>query len=120
MPGIFKPQPRAVDKREQRREKERNWIDVRRDVLTRDQHRCRCCRLRATDVHHIRPRSVRGPDSTKNCCALCRLCHGLVQTYRVTIDAVDQALGADGELVFYNNETDKARRVLRPLGDDAA
>ena len=81
-----KPQTQPSVKREKAREKERDWQRVRQCVLVRDGYRCRVCKTReGVDVHHIRFRSVGGEDSTANCAAICRICHGGVHAYRLVI-----------------------------------
>jgi len=51
---------------------------VRRDVLTRDRHRCRrkgCTHTRYLDLHHIVPRSQGGNNEKENLVTLCGACH---------------------------------------------
>lgn len=76
MPAIPKPQSRAAQKKTTDREKERRWQQVRREVLERDEFRCRFCKVRGdADVHHLKPRSLGREDSTRNCLVLCRIHH---------------------------------------------
>ncbi len=51
---------------------------VRAEVHQRDQRRCffPACRRRATDLHHIRPRSVGGMFRSRNLISACRQHHG--------------------------------------------
>lgn len=59
--------------------KERTTIpqSVRRQVLARDQHRCRKCgrRKRSLELHHIIPVPKNGPDTVENLISLCSSCH---------------------------------------------
>jgi 5-methylcytosine-specific restriction endonuclease McrA len=53
---------------------------VRREVLARDQHRCRapgCNRTRFLEVHHFSPRSRGGTNQPENLITLCGSCHRL-------------------------------------------
>lgn len=55
------------------------WIDIREEVLDRDDHTCQECGSRGSDisleVHHIEPRFVGGSDDPSNLLALCHACH---------------------------------------------
>ena len=52
---------------------------IRRAVRQRDGYRCRCCGApesgRAHHVHHVRPITLGGVDSTTNLLTLCPACH---------------------------------------------
>ena len=50
-----------------------NTAAVRESVFDREQYRCRIpwCDEPATEMAHLRARSLGGPDSTKNCIAAC-------------------------------------------------
>jgi hypothetical protein len=53
---------------------------VRREVLTRDQHRCQapgCGRTRFLEVHHLVPRNRGGSNQPENLVTLCGTCHRL-------------------------------------------
>ena len=39
---------------------------------------CEACGKKATDIHHLVPRSLGGQDTIINLCALCRSCHNRV------------------------------------------
>jgi hypothetical protein len=79
-----KPQSRAAEKKQADREADAHWRKVRTQVLIRDHYRCRCCGTpEKIDVHHIRFRSRGGTDSTNNCAAMCRVCHGELHAYRL-------------------------------------
>lgn len=74
------------DKQQAKRERDRHWQDVRRQVLERDGRRCRVCHVKqGTDVHHIRFRSVGGDNTTANLACLCAVCHSAVHSYRLAI-----------------------------------
>lgn len=55
------------------------WSERRRLVLARDAHRCQLrlsvCTVTATEVDHIRPRSLGGGDELDNLRSVCRPCH---------------------------------------------
>ncbi len=53
------------------------YLEVRREVLTRDRWRCLVCSKPAVDTHHILYRSQGGPDEAWNLISLCRTCHDL-------------------------------------------
>jgi 5-methylcytosine-specific restriction endonuclease McrA len=40
-------------------------------------------------VHHIRFRSMGGEDSTRNCAAMCRVCHAELHAYRLYAEGED-------------------------------
>lgn len=85
-----KPESRARTKRESSKAKLKAWVQVRRDVLTRDGHRCRACSSRQdVDVHHIRFRSAGGSDTAKNLAAICRICHADIHAYRLAVVGSD-------------------------------
>jgi 5-methylcytosine-specific restriction protein A len=87
---LEKPRSRAAEKKQQDRDKERDWLRLRKDVLARDQYRCRCCGTAdKVDVHHIRFRSAGGDDTMQNCAALCRICHLELHAYRLYVEGSD-------------------------------
>jgi 5-methylcytosine-specific restriction endonuclease McrA len=87
---IPKPQSRAAQKKASDRTKEREWQKVRQAVLVRDRYRCRSCGTpEKVDVHHIRFRSMGGEDSTRNCAAMCRVCHAELHAYRLYAEGND-------------------------------
>jgi 5-methylcytosine-specific restriction endonuclease McrA len=86
MAGWIEKPSRAKHSREARLAKELNWRNVKRDVMRRDDYRCRSCNSRdQVDAHHIRFRSAGGGDNTRNVCALCRICHDDIHGYRLSI-----------------------------------
>lgn len=81
-----KPPSRAQDKRERSKAKLKAWLAIRKAVLARDGHRCRCCGARdQVDVHHRQFRSRGGADTPANLLALCREHHADLHAYRLTI-----------------------------------
>lgn len=51
---------------------------LKRQVLSRDQHRCQapgCRNTRFLEVHHLRPRKLGGTNDLKNLITLCSQCH---------------------------------------------
>jgi len=61
------------------------WL--RRQVLARDGHRCRCCGAqpagKSLHVHHIWFRSRGGPTREENLLSTCTSCHGLIHEGRL-------------------------------------
>jgi 5-methylcytosine-specific restriction endonuclease McrA len=56
------------------------WRKIRRDVLSRANHRCEAgipgvCTVRAEQCHHLRLRSQGGADDGGNLLAICAPCH---------------------------------------------
>ena len=51
------------------------WKAVREGVLLAHGRRCASCGAEATEVHHIRPRHLRGKDHPRNLMPLCIECH---------------------------------------------
>jgi 5-methylcytosine-specific restriction endonuclease McrA len=56
-----------------------HWSDRRALVMARDNRRCQLrlpvCTIDATEVDHIRPRSLGGGDELDNLRAVCHPCH---------------------------------------------
>lgn len=65
--GLAFPKPNSTRDQHTRVQQQReHWLAVRKAVLTRDAHRCRCCGTRhQLDVHHLIARSLGGADSEK-------------------------------------------------------
>ena len=98
---LQKPEPRAVTKRDEKRQQEREALAVRNLVRERDRYRCRACGTQGdsynpVDVHHLKLRSAGGGDTTSNLLCLCRVDHALTHAYRLFIVGED----ANGELRF--------------------
>lgn len=84
---------------------------LRRKVLVRDGHRCRCCGARTgLHVHHVRSRSLGGKTRASNLAVCCVRCHSLVHAGLLRIagratgrlrflDAEGRPLHAPGERV---------------------
>jgi len=54
----------------------KDYRELRREVLRRDNWRCQDCgALRHLEVHHIDPRSKLGNDDESNLITLCSDCH---------------------------------------------
>ncbi len=84
--SLQKPASRAAEKKARMSAKEKQWRLTRAVVQVRDRFKCRHCRTKdGVDVHHIKLRSAGGKDDTRNCCLLCRECHCLVHSYRLSI-----------------------------------
>lgn len=101
--ALPKPEPRERTKRRVDRQESDRTKKTRTYVFQRDGFTCRCCsKRRAESMHEIRPRSLRGPISRENSCALCgdgsRGCHGFITRHEIVMDVSPE--GADGLLVF--------------------
>jgi hypothetical protein len=102
--GIPKPRARILDKRDEKRERERQVRELNRAIAERDSYRCRCCGRegqydatqadRALHRHHVRYRSKGGEDATKNLVTLCAYCHAAIHARQLWIvgDNADQRL----------------------------
>lgn len=86
MPSFPKPISRAQERKVDKREAETRWQQVRREVLARDNFRCRFCGTpELVEVHHLKPRSLGREDSMANCLALCAPHHRDRHAYRLFI-----------------------------------
>ena len=78
-----------------------------RQVLDRDQWKCRKCGYRQNlHVHHIIFRSEMGEDVTWNLITLCSECHETVHRGEMFLLALEpnfvgEGGGADGKILFY-------------------
>ncbi len=74
---IPKGKPRVIAKLEKTRAADRVEEQCRKKVDARDGHRCFFpgCRVRSSDKHHIRPRSLQGEWLTGNILSSCRRHH---------------------------------------------
>jgi len=64
--------------------------ELRKAVLSRDGHRCRCCGGRGgLTVHHRRWRRYGGATAAENLITLCRACHSLVHDRYLFVVAVE-------------------------------
>ena len=95
-----KPRPAVFDKRDQQRERDRQKRSAMAAVHARDQHRCRCCRRKASHQHHIRFRSRGGEDSAANMVSLCTGCHSLIHARQLWVVGTN----ADTRLQFEIHE----------------
>lgn len=84
---------------------------TREAVIERDRGRCRCCGEQVGTYghcHEIVFRSQGGsPLELANVVLLCARCHAKVHAYTLTITPVDDALGANGDLIFDRAERDR-------------
>lgn len=76
---------------------------IRAYVFEREEHICRCCRLRRADsMHELKSRGSGGKVSKRNSVAVCgdgvQGCHGFLQRYAITFYRGDD--GAEGQLQF--------------------
>jgi 5-methylcytosine-specific restriction endonuclease McrA len=78
------PGPTAKRRRAKRAKKLRALAKVYEDVDHRDRYRCRVCGSRMNlSHHHIRERSLGGPDETWNLVLLCHDDHEAAQRHRL-------------------------------------
>lgn len=78
---------------------------------------CRCCRARAAhSMHELRFRSLGGKISRRNSIAVCgsgvTLCHGALQSLWISYRFEDEALGAEGPIIF-TPETELGAAVMK-------
>ncbi len=103
MTAFPKPPSRARVKRDKDNAAERSWLMVRKEVLYRDQHRCRAASMGGCigplDVHHWRLRSTGGEDIPPNLITLCRFHHQEMHNWRLFANAKSKA-GADGIITW--------------------
>ena len=52
-----------------------SWLRLRREILVRDNHRCRDCGNKARDVHHLDYDYLETEKEKEYCVSLCRDCH---------------------------------------------
>lgn len=67
------------------------WEAFRLCVLIRDGDKCRICGKPAREVHHIRPRYLKGKDHPRNLISLCEKCHDDV--HLMIEESIEKALG---------------------------
>jgi hypothetical protein len=85
---------------------------VRQYVMARERHTCRICRCRpATEMHELRPRSLRGRVSRTNSIGVDATCHRLIQEHAISYER-DPVLGAEATLYFMPR-TDIARSWMK-------
>lgn len=66
------------------------WIAMHDAVFIRDGNKCRICGGPAEEVHHIRPRFLKGHNHPRNLISLCRNCHD--EVHRRIDEGIRQAL----------------------------
>ena len=93
MAAIPKPVPRAVEKRQRKRDEQANLRALWSMVDVRDKFKCRCCHVTLASMqrhrHHVRFRSAGGQDVLSNLLLLCAACHGLIHAHRLRIEGTD-------------------------------
>jgi 5-methylcytosine-specific restriction endonuclease McrA len=98
--------PRLIDKETARKEAERKWLSVCREVDARDKYRCLCCErkvkrtlsVRADRIerHHVIPKSLSGPSEPWNVITLCLACHSA----RHVTGVLSIGHSMDGRIIF--------------------
>ncbi len=87
-----KPEPRY-------RADQGEWIVLRTAKL--EGRLCRCgCGRSATELHHLVPKSLGGPDKVDNVVGLCRECHDKVQQLKLPQCAALRANLSEAEIRF--------------------
>lgn len=103
--GTPKPERRAKTKHRQRRMKVKTSHEIHDYVFARERHLCRICRIRpAESMHELKFRSLGGKVSRRNSIAVCgngvEGCHGHAQRLEIAYRFEDEALGAEGAVIF--------------------
>lgn len=81
-----KPTPKLLAKQKAKKDETREWLKVRKFVLSRDGHCCRACgSSHGLEVHHVVFRSLGGRDEASNLVALCDDCHRSVHGHILKI-----------------------------------
>ena len=88
------------------------WEAFRLCVLMRDDDKCRICGKPAREVHHIRPRYLKGKDHPRNLIALCEKCHDDV--HLMIEEGIEKVLG---ESIGHGNLHIKYRLGQKTFGD---
>lgn len=57
----------------------KRWIEIRQQVLERDDKLCQNCYNKGENVHHVIPRRLHGRDVLENLIVLCDKCHTLLE-----------------------------------------
>ena len=84
---------------------------LRRRVLWRDRHRCRCCGSRANlTVHHKKWRRYGGRTVARNLLTLCEHCHSLVHARLLLIRGT-----IEGGLLFLDARGRELEELERPV-----
>jgi 5-methylcytosine-specific restriction endonuclease McrA len=97
-----KPRPRALVRKDRKRNELQHYKEQRALAMTRDAKHCRICGgMYALETHHVEPRSQSGPKrkveahDKSNLLTVCRDCHRMVtEKLLKVIPTTDQ--GADG------------------------
>lgn len=100
MTPIPKSRPRALDRRDRKRDEERLYRENRAKAFARDGHHCRICGgFRLLECHHVESRSTFGPKRVQakhdasNLLTVCADCHSLITQNVLKVHAT--ARGAD-------------------------
>jgi len=56
------------------------WKELRKEILKRDNFRCRVCNIKATEVHHLSYYNKYNKDEKKDCISVCHDCHGNIHS----------------------------------------
>lgn len=84
MPYLLNGKTAKEERDERKRAKKAAWLEVCKAVDRRDQGKCRVCGTQCAlgstfsdraERHHVRPRSLGGPDASWNLATVCVDCH---------------------------------------------
>lgn len=83
--ALPKGQTRAIIKRLRDHEKKRQLRKARAFVMKRDGGKCRCCKRRGAEVHHLKYRSQGGDHDPNNLALLCKTCHEDIHAHLIEV-----------------------------------
>lgn len=87
-----------------------DWFEIRKQVLKRDDYRCRNCDASANlVVHHIVPIGAKGTNQLPNLATLCRACHRRAHNERIRDSGREQST----EVARYLLTVDELRQLFQ-------
>lgn len=89
----------------------REWRNLRREIISRDNGKCKICGKGGSIVDHIKPRSNGGSDSKSNLRLICKTCDKRLRAREAARTAKKQ-LGSEE---FMNELTSKLQELTKGL-----
>lgn len=89
----------------------REWRNLRREIISRDNGKCKICGKGGSIVDHIKPRSSGGSDSKSNLRLICKTCDKRLRARQAAKTAKKQ-LGSEE---FMNELTSKFQELTKGL-----
>lgn len=89
----------------------REWRNLRREIISRDNGKCKICGKGGSIVDHIKPRSSGGSDSKSNLRLICKTCDKRLRARQAAKTAKKQ-LGSEE---FMNELTSKLQELTKGL-----